>query len=170
MTFSSSYKLIFIFSCFLTLSCKQGADEIIEGDLYFSWLRIGSFYNQPDSIVQKVKTYADTVDKKNVSAEDNKFFTMYETLKKENLLYSPFIELKLDNDSIVKTYLSVKDYEKIRKFHRSDLIEAGMIVRIKAEIKNMGNGLVLCEKLISIDKVKGETHQRSRKLKIEDYQ
>ena len=60
---------IILFSTVTSLffsTCKLDKHDIkvIEGDLYFSWLRFGSFYNQPDSIIEKVKLYADTVNRK----------------------------------------------------------------------------------------------------------
>ena len=140
-----------------------------EGDLYFGFFRFGSFYNQPDSIVKKFKIYADTVNREIVSATDKKVLAMYETLKKENLLYNPYIELRLDNDSIIKLYLDQSDYDKIKINKRQKLQDNNKKIRIKVEGKNLGNGMLRCEKLISIEKIDGHTFQVQKKFKIDDY-
>ena len=156
----------------LFTSCKshQQNNKLIEGDLYYSWLRIGSFYNQPDSIIEKVKVYADTVNRKLLDSNDLRFLKMYETLKAQNLLYNPYIELKLDNDSIIKVYFTNNDYEKIKIYRRQELIDTKKKIRIKAEVKDLGKGMALSTNLISINKVDGETLQINKKFKIEDYQ
>ena len=156
----------------LFTSCKshQQNNKLIEGDLYYSWFRIGSFYNQPDSIIEKVKVYADTVNRKLLDSNDLRFLKMYETLKAQNLLYNPYIELKLDNDSIIKVYFTINDYEKIKIYRRQELIDTKKKIRIKAEVKDLGKGMALSTNLISINKVDGETLQINKKFKIEDYQ
>lgn len=165
---------IILFSTVTSLffsTCKLDKHDIkvIEGDLYYSWLRFGSFYNQPDSIIEKVKLYADTVNRKLVDSSDLKTLTMYEILKKENLLDRPFIDLKLDNDSIVKIYFTNNDYEKIKIYKRQDLLDAKKKIRIKTEVRDLGFGMVLSTKLLSVSKVDGQTLQVNKKLKIEDY-
>lgn len=156
----------------LFTSCKSHKqnNKLIEGDLYYSWLRIGSFYNQPDSIIEKVKVYADTVNRKLLDSNDLRFLKMYEMLKVQNLLYSPYIELKLDDDSILKIYFTNNDYEKIKIYRRQELIDTKKKIRIKAEVKDLGTGMALSKDLISINKVDGETLQINKKFKIEDYQ
>ena len=94
---------------------------------------------------------------------------MYEILKKENLLDRPFIDLKLDNDSIVKIYFTNNDYEKIKIYKRQDLLDAKKKIRIKTEVRDLGFGMVLSTKLLSVSKVDGQTLQVNKKLKIEDY-
>jgi hypothetical protein len=141
----------------------------IEGDLYYDWLRIGSFYNQPDSLIKQVKLYADTVNRKGLDSDNLKFLTMYEVLKKEDLLYRPFIDLRLDNDSTVKIYFTNNDYDKIKIYKRQDLLDTKKKIRIKIEIYDLGYGMALDKKLISVNKVDGQTFQINPKLKIEDY-
>ncbi|MEQ1799084.1 MAG: hypothetical protein ABL872_14115 [Lacibacter sp.] len=156
---------------FTTSSCNhpKNTTQIIEGDLYFNWLRIGSLYNQPDSIIQGVHNYADTVNRNGLDSFDLRFLFMYDKLKSENLLYSPFVEIKVNNDSIITLYLSKNDYDKIKVYHRQDLIDINKKIVIKAETKFLAPGMVYCSKLLSVEKVDGITEQRDSKLKIEDY-
>jgi hypothetical protein len=152
-------------------NCKSNnqKDKQLEGDLYYDWLRVGSFYNGPDSLIEQFKLYADSVDRKTLGSSDLKLLTMYEILKKENLLYKPFIDLRLDNDSIVKIYFTNNDYEKIKAYKRQDLLETKTKIRIKMTVRDLGPGMALSTKLLSINKVDGQTYQINPKLKIEDY-
>ena len=94
---------------------------------------------------------------------------MYDKLKSENLLYSPFVEIKVNNDSIITLYLSKNDYDKIKVYRRHDLIDINKKIVIKAETKFLASGMVYCSKLLSVEKVDGITEQRDSKMKIEDY-
>lgn len=152
-------------------NCKPDTHESrkIEGDLYYDWLRIGSFYNEPDSIIEQVKLYTDTVDSRNLDSADLKTLKMYKILEKEHLLYQPFIDFKLDNDSIIKIYFTNDDYEKIKIYKRQDLVDTKMKVRINMEVKDIGYGMALEKRIISLKKISGQTFQINPKMKIEDY-
>ena len=154
---------------FSACNTDKHRDKLIEGDLYFDWLRFGSFYNKPDSVVKQVKLYADTVNREMLYSDNLKFLTRYEILKKKDLLYRPFIDLKLDTDSIVKIYFINNDYDKIKIYKRHDLLDTKKKIRLKAEVQDLGFGMALEKKLISINKVDGQTFQINPKLKIEDY-
>jgi hypothetical protein len=171
MTLRLSIIRLSIFAVIFLSACKSDKDNTksLEGDLYYSWIRIGSFYNQPDSLIDKVKTYADTVNRRLLSSSDMKSLTMYEILKKESLLYRPFIDLKLDNDSVVKIYFTKDDYSKINIFNRQELLDTKKKIRIKTEVRDLGLGMALCTRLLSVNKVDGQTFQVGKKLKIDDY-
>jgi hypothetical protein len=171
MTLRLSIIRLSIFAVLLSSACNadKANTKLLDGDLYYSWFRIGSFYNQPDSIIEKVKKSYDTINRKFLSPSDLKSLTMYETLKKENLLYRPFIDMKLDNDSIVKVYLTKDDYSKINIFNRQELLDTKKKIRIKTEVRDLGLGMALCTRLLSVNKVDGQTFQVSKKLKIDDY-
>ena len=171
MTTRILIKLVLVVILFNHLNCKSDNQESkqIEGDLYYAWLRFGSFYNEPDSIIEQVKLYTDTVNSKNLDSADLKALKMYKVLEKENLLYQPFIDFRLDNDSIIKVYFTNNDYEKIKIYKRQDLLNAKMKIRIRLEVKDLGYGMVLDRKIISLQQVPGQTLQINRKMKIEDY-
>jgi len=171
MTTRILVKLVLVVILFNQVNCKSDNQENkqIEGDLYYDWLRIGSFYNEPDSIIEGVKLYADTVDSKMLNTNDLRTLNMYKTLQKENLLYQPFIDLRLDNDSIIKIYFTNNDYERIKIYKRQDLLDAKMKIRIRMEVKDLGYGMALDKKIISLQKAPGQTFQVNPKMKIEDY-
>ena len=74
------------------------------------------------ALFKRVKLYIDTVNRKLLDSSDLLDLVRYDLLKKENLLYSPFIDLRLDNESIIKVYLTSAEYEKIKVFKHRDLI------------------------------------------------
>ena len=154
--------------CFLMLligvSCQDEKD-VLEGDLYFSYLRFGSFYHQPDTIFRRFQAFANTAQ----MDRDSSFLAQYQTLKRENLLYSPFVDLELKDNSIITLYLQPSDYDKIKIYKRKDLRTSRTKINIKARVKSLGNKLFLCEDLISIDRISGVTQPSNGKWKIEDY-
>ncbi len=154
-----------ILCCF---SCSQDT-KIIEGNLYFPFLNIGSFYGIPDSLIQKAKLYIDTVHTGNLDSAERRTFDMYVVLKKNDLLYSPFINIKLDDDSVLLLYMNEKDYNKLTIYHHKDLGNEHKKIRIKFSAQPLQYNMYLCKSLLSVNKVDGKTGMQSRKLLIEDY-
>jgi hypothetical protein len=148
---------------------NQPKAEILTGDLYFSFFRPGSFYNQPDSLVKTFQTYFDTLTIENAGTGDKILLTQYNILKEKDLLYQPFIYLKTDLDSVVTLYLNPLNYEKIKVHKRQKLQDEKKKVRIEASVTSIDNGLFYCTELKHVDIVDGETLQRQKKWKIEDY-
>ncbi len=152
------------FLLLMGMSCQEEKD-VLEGDLYFSYLRFGSFYHQPDTIVRRFQAFADTAQ----MDRDSSFLAQYQTLKRENLLYSPFVDLELKDNSIITLYLQPSDYDKIKIYKRKDLQTSHTKIHIKTRVKSLENKLFLCKDLISVDRISGETYPANGKWKIEDY-
>jgi len=155
--------------CLTNCSHAKRPTKKLEGDLYYSFFRIGNFYNQPDSIIQKVKLYIDTVNRKLLDSSDLLDLVRYDLLKKENLLYSPFIDLRLDNESIIKVYLTSAEYEKIKVFKHRDLLDTKKKVRLILDVHDLGFGMALATKVISANKIDGQTSRSDKKFLTEDY-
>jgi len=156
----------------LGLGCqdiKSKKIQVIEGDLYFSYFRYVNFYNQPDSVINKVIALADTADRTLLDSADLAFLTMYDTLEKEKLLHNPYIALRLDTDSIITLVLSQDDYLKIAPTNYQNLLDTKKKIRIKADVRQITGIISYCNKLIFIDTLDGETLPKSKKLKIDDY-
>lgn len=83
MKFNSTLLLALCIAAISCFSCKRN-DVVIEGDLYFAFIRIGSFYNEPDSIVKGFTSYVDTVNINNLHAGEKHMISMYDVLKKNN--------------------------------------------------------------------------------------
>jgi hypothetical protein len=107
--------IIGLITVILLWTCQKNVptDEI-SGDLYFGLFRIGSYYNQPDSIIQWYETYFDTTDFELESNNEQQLFSAYQKLKKHDLLYKPFVQLLIQEDSIIRLYLDEEDYAKIK--------------------------------------------------------
>ena len=90
-------------------------------------------------------------------------------LKDNNLLDSPWIGLRVNKDSVITLYLSKKDYQQFKNYSYEQLIASKEKVRISAEVDHIMERYFLCTKLLSVEKIEGDTFIKSRKFKIEDY-
>ncbi|WP_108808824.1 hypothetical protein [Aquimarina spinulae] len=165
-------KLIVISSCFLILlGCKTNTNKKsnLEGDLYYTWLKLGSFYGQPDSLYQNYIKLRDSLGIDRLRKEDSTSTAHIELLEKHGLVKSPFIYLKADNDSTFIIYMSKEDYKLITKYTYQDLIDKKKKIRLELEIEKLTNKLKLCKRIISIEQVNGETLQKQKKFKIDEY-
>ena len=143
---------------------------MLTGDLYFSFFRLRSYYNQPDSIVAKYEKYFDTLKYETADKEQRKLFNLYKQLKEEKLLYLPFVDILTERDSVATLYLETTDYNEIKKYKRTKLQDEGKKIRIQADVRKIGKGLFYCVTLRKAEKVDGETGIKSTKWKIEDYE
>jgi hypothetical protein len=154
----------------LILGCDNQTKTLtLTGDLYFSFFRLGNYYNQSDNVVRQFENYFDTLAIENANSVDKKLLKQYRVLKEKKLLYQPFVYLKIEEDSVVALYLDTLDYNRIKIYKRQKLQDDNKKVRIEALVTILDSGLFKCEKLNRVDLVAGETFQRQKKLKIEDY-
>ncbi len=172
MTKFQSPIFTFLTLAVMTISCRQIQNDkkIIEGDLFFSAFRYGSFYNEPDSLIKKFVAYTDTVRLDSLTSLEKEILETYHILKNENRLFSPFVEIKINDTSFIKLYLDSVDYDKIKIYKRQELQASNKKIRIKAETRKLNNQLSICTKLIFIDKLDGVTLQQQKKFKIDDYE
>lgn len=143
--------------------------ELLVGDLYFGPFRLGSYYNQSDSVIRFWETYFDTTNFETSGNNDKELLRMYQKLKDNELLYKPSVDILVQNDSVVRLYLDIPDYDKIKIHKRKQLQDNNKKVRIVSYVQPLDSGLFYCLKLKSIDIIDGETLQRPRKFRIEDY-
>ncbi len=155
----------------VVLACQSKIDKTLnlEGDLYYTWLKLGSFYKQPDSLYQNYTKLRDSLGIDQLRKEDSTSTTHIEILEKNGLVKNPFIYLKTDSDSTFIVYMTRKDYEPITEYSYQDLIDKKQKVKLKLETKKLTNKLRLCKKVISIELMEGETLQKQKKFKIEEY-
>ena len=161
---------------FLLLACtviftgafKQDAN-VLEGDLYYSFLKIGSFYGVPRAFADSVKGYLDTATIEHAN-NNRDIISQYAILKKENLLYSPFIYVKLNNDSVIVLYMNKKDYSNITRYRYKKLKAEHQKVHLRFSAKQLGPAMFACQLLIAADLTAGQTQQIQHKFKIEDYE
>ncbi|MGF1636384.1 MAG: hypothetical protein ACFCUU_04875 [Cyclobacteriaceae bacterium] len=152
------------------VACQQKTEtQQLTGDLFFSNLRIGNYYNQPDSVVQFYEVYFSNTDFENGDESSKELRDQYKKLKDLDLLYKPFVEISLENESVVRLYLTESDYDQIKIHKRLRLQEDNKKVKIECEVEKIDDGLYTCKELLTVELVDGETLLGSGKLRIEDY-
>ena len=151
-------------------SCDQKVETTrLTGDLYFGFFRIGSYYNQPDSLIEKYEKYFLTTNLDTLPREEKVLFDQYNKLKKHDLLYSPFVQVLVERDSIIMLYLNLEDYNKIKIYKRQKLQDENKKVQIFAFVEKIDNKLYYCKNLDKVLVVDGQTFQVQKKFLIEDY-
>ena len=164
--------LIIILSLVLIVcSCQNKPEEKsnLEGDLYYTWLKLGSFYDQPDSLYHNYLDLRDSLGIEELRKQDAIGTSHIQLLEKHDLVKSPFIYIKTDSDSTFIIYMTPKDYKPITEYTYQNLIDNKQKVRLKLITEQLTDKLQICKKVISIEKIEGETLQKQKKFKIEEY-
>lgn len=161
-------KLFILFLLLLPFT-SIGQNDTVKGDLYFGLWRYGSFYKQPEKLIQRIEEISKSEQRDSLDKTTQDILRIYDILKFENLLYAPYVQLKINNDSILRVYFDKKDYKKIRKYKLKELQTKEMKVFIELKGKKIGDGLIYCEELITVSTLKGQTYEVPRKFAIEDY-
>ena len=152
------------------LSCGARNDSVLlTGDLYFGVLRIGSYYNQTDSVIQSWEAYFDSTNFELKDQNEQFLGRYYHNIKDKDLLYKPFVDLLIAEDSIIRLYLEITDYNKVKIYKRKTLRDQGKKVRFETLVQPIDTALYYCLELRKVDVVEGQTLQRQSKFKIEDY-
>ena len=150
-------------------SCRTDNDNVVTGDLYFSFIRIGTYYNQPDSVIKKMETDLNSVDFTTADSSLIELVKDYKRLKDEGLMYSPVIDISVNDETTIKLLLDSADYDKIKPYKYKDLIDGHKKVKIKARTRKTALGFYYCTDLLDIKLVDGQTLPNDNKLKIQDY-
>lgn len=163
--------LIILSLIFIAFGCQTNHEEKlnVEGDLYYTWLKLGSFYQQPDSLYQNYTELKDSLGIEELRKQDSTGTSHIELLEKHGLVKSPFIYLKTDFDSTFLVYMTPEDYNPITKYTYQNLIDNKQKVRLKLITERLTDKLQICRKVVSIEKIDGETFQKQKKFKIEEY-
>ena len=156
--------LLIVVSCQTKIDNKNDQSvesQEIEGELYFKLIRMGSFYDVPDSTINKFESMMDSLNsKENISEQDQKLIETIKVLKENNLIKKPFFQLKIDSVQIVTVYVSEDEYEKVKQFDRQKLINENKKVDISLKGQIIEEGIVDCYEIISTEKVDGKTYWR----------
>lgn len=165
-----SYKILFGLGLILVASCgTTNNDNLVTGDLYFSFFRIGTYYNLPDSTIRKMEADLSAV---NLDSADNALVELvkdYQKLKDEGLIYKPVVDIMVNDELTIKLLLDSVDYDKIKIYKHKDLVDTGKKVRVKAKTRKTGLNFYYCTDLLEVTLVNGQTLPNDNKLKIQDY-
>ena len=143
--------------------------EKVEADLYFNWIRMGNLYNKDVSSRENITSVLDTSKIENMG-EDSVFLILYRALNEKNLLYSPYIEVVMENDVYATWYLTAEDYEKIKKYKLKDLNTENKKVHISADLEMINPNAFQCFKILDIELLDKENYKNSDdKFNVEDY-
>lgn len=124
--------------------------EEVAGDLYFPWLRIGTLYNDNISSKDEMTKQLDTMSV-TVNGAESTLIILYKKLNERGLLYSPIIEVVMENDLHTTWYLTQEDYDTIKTYKLADLKAKKKKVHITADIENIYQNAYKCNKILKIE-------------------
>lgn len=139
----------------LFLSCNS-KQEKIKGELFFKIIDFSLTTGMKKGDIKKMEKIIETIDKVGNSKNDKLFVNYFNTLKKHNLLNSPFIKIKTDT-IIRKVFIPHKEYKKISSFTLDNLREQNKKIEIELEIKELEKNIYFSNEILSLKKVDGET-------------
>ena len=143
----------------LILSCTKNEKEF-KGDLYFKLIDIGSFYGADEKTIEKFEKSFDSIRWSKMAGKDElEIIRVFDILKSNDLLKSPWINLKTESD-IKKIYLSEKEYEKLKEFDRNELITDNKKVELKIKVTELDSGIYYSDKISEIKLIDGKTYWR----------
>lgn len=164
--------IVLVWAVVFVACTSKDEKDLLVGDLYFSDLRFGNFYNLSDSMMDRIEHSIDTMNVAKADSADKKFYDAYNILKNRGLLYKPFVDIKVKEDSMVKLYLDSADYDRIKIFKWRELLDDEKKVVIKAKtayVDNFPVTLLYCKELVDVSLIDGKTLPQRSKFKIEDY-
>lgn len=161
--------LLFLLTTVLLVGCNSApttsSEGNLEGDLFFSWLKMGSFYGHPDSFYTN---YLENREQVLINANPE-IKAIHSILEKHELLKSPFVNLRIDSTQVIAVYLNEEDYKQFTRFSYAELIANEQKVYVSLKAQKIGNHMYLSEKVYSVKTVSGQTLAKQTKFMIEDY-
>ena len=135
-------------------------EKEFKGDLYFKLIDFESFYGTDEKIIERFEHTFDSIRYSKIARkEDLEVIRVFDILKANNLLKSPWINLKTESD-IIKIYLSESEYEKVKKFERNKLINTNQKVELEIKVTELDSGIYYSNKISEIKIVNGKTYWR----------
>ena len=157
--------------CATLISCTSNkkSSTSISADLYYSWMKFGSFYGKPDSLLTNYLNLKDSLGYEGMMKEDSAGTAYFKKLEQYGLLSSPFVYLRAENGHTFLLLMNEHDYNSFDHFNYQELIDNKQKVKVEAEIDSLGEKMYLCKKIVSVKVVDGQTFQQQKKFKIEEY-
>lgn len=153
------------------ISCEPQKETYrLTGDLYFPWLRIASFYGQPDSIYQFYQQRRQTMSEAQLLEEDSAGNGYLLMLERNKLLTSPFVYVKDQHGSVLTVFVDAKSYEAIKQHDYQSLVENKNKVQLKLSVSELTDGVYLAEEVHQISLTSGQTYPVEGEFRIESYQ
>lgn len=146
---------LILLSVILFTSCHQ-TNKTIKGELFFKIIDFSPATGMKKDDIKKMERIIETIDKVGNSKNDKLFVNYFNTLKKHNLLHSPFIKIKTDT-IIRKVFITHQEYQKISAYTLNDLQQQNKKVEIELVVKELEKDLFFSDEIINIKKVDGKT-------------
>lgn len=132
----------------------------IEGDLYFKLIDIGSFYKSDSGTLARFERSLDSIRlSKNISADELEIIRIFDLLKKNDLLHSPWINIKTESE-IIKIFLTEREYKKLKKIDRNQLVKNNKKIKLKILVEELDNGIYYSNEISEFKKIDGKTYWR----------
>ena len=131
----------------LLISCKNKV-EIKKGELHFKLVQLVPSEGFNDIQIKEIEK--EVLDNENVNLD------YFRTLKNNNLLGLPHINLKVDND-ILQVFLKKSEYEKIKKYSLNELNQNRKKVTLKINIEKIDSNIYYSDKIIEVLEIDGKT-------------
>lgn len=132
--------LLLILSIF---SCEQ--KETTKADLSFKLISWGSFYGVEPEQIEKFEKNFDRIRKNpNAKKQDKELNDFFLRLKDNGLFTSPYINLRIGNDSTLVVYLSESEYNKVKDFNHNDLLQRNKKSGVRVRYNKKRRGHLLC--------------------------
>ena len=148
--------LLTLFLILTIFSCER--KEITKADLSFKLISWGSFYGAEPEQIEKFEKLFDSIRKNpNAQKQDKELDNFFVRLNDKGLFTSPYINLRIGNDSTLVVYLSETEYKKVKDFNHNDLQKRNKKVELELEIVKKDIDIYYVERIISVNEVDGHT-------------
>ncbi|MEO9483133.1 MAG: hypothetical protein ABJG47_06795 [Ekhidna sp.] len=158
---------------FILVSCTKEQTEYhtINGDLYYTWFDFGSFYNYPDSVLENVLLIQLENEEAELIAEDSLGYIYFKLLQENDLLTSPWINLRVNDDSTVKLFMDKSEYEVFTKVSHEQLLSDNEKINVTARVQHLTDNLFKCIEVMDVKRLEGRTFilNGNRKFTVSDY-
>lgn len=152
------------------LACNSSANtsEVLDGELSFELIEIGSYYALADGLGDKIFDFIDSLNALHIttlSSDEKEFLNTVNLLEENNLLFLPSFRLKTDSGNY-RVYVDSTAYPEIEKYKREELVKNNTKVQIilRGRRIDQKEGVYFptfrSHEFISIKEVPGKTYWR----------
>ncbi len=146
---------------------NQNDPFLIKGDLTFQKVSFMSLYGASDSAYHFYLNKIDSTLLLGENRENHEYelFKHFDNLRVHNLLKSPYVFLRDESDSSIVIYLSIREYDKIKDFKHSELIDDHKKVIISLEVQQLDKHIYYSEKIVDLMRVSEQTYPNRKPIK-----
>lgn len=164
-------KKIFYFILFfnIMISCQQfKSSSYTEGDIYIKLIDVNNIlYGLSESEIEKFKKNISTIELNEYSDSEQKMMEYHRILINNDLYNNPHFKLKINSGKIINVYSNNHEYSKLKK-ELDSFDRDKQKIRVKFQGSKISDGIkdsdgifnqaiYIAEKIVSVEKVKGET-------------